>query len=126
MKGPTESRSKALAKMIRKLVAQREANIAYLERYVPRYRGRVGKMEKGEQTMGLDAFINLMTALRCEVIVVPLGRAGTEGWYRLNDFPDNEGQVLRMPDEVEKGHHKRRTGLIAETAMGTDGERKRE
>ena len=47
-----------------------------------------------------------MTALRCEVIVVPLGNYGE--WYRLNDFPDNEGMVLQIPDEVVKGHKVRK------------------
>ena len=110
MKGPTGSRSHAIAGMIRRLVAKREAEIKELERYVPGYRNKVRRMEETDVSMGLDIFINLMTALRCEVVVVPLGGLGTSGWYRLNDFPDNEGKVLKMPEEVKRGHHKRRTG----------------
>lgn len=110
MKGPIGSRSHAIAEMIRRVVAMREAEIRELERYVPGYRSKVKRMEGSDVTLSLDGFINLMTALRCEVVVVPLGRLGASGWYRLNDFPDNEGNVLRMPEAVKKGHHKRRTG----------------
>ena len=99
-----------MAEMIRRVVAMREAEIRELERYVPGYRSKVKRMEGSDVTLSLDGFINLMTALRCEVVVVPLGRLGASGWYRLNDFPDNEGNVLWMPEAVKKGHHKRRTG----------------
>lgn len=116
MKGPTESRSKAIAAMIRKIVAMRQADVSYLDSYMPGYSSRVLKMEKGQE-LGLGAFVNLMTALRCEVVVVPLGKAGAGGWYRLNDFPDNEGKVLKIPDEVKKGHRKRRTGTDCEDSF---------
>lgn len=99
-----------MAEMIRRLVAMREANIKELEQYVPGYRQKVRRMESEDTTIGLDTFIDLMTALRCEVVIVPLGGLGSSGWYRLNDFPDNEGNVLKMPEAVKKGHHKRRTG----------------
>jgi hypothetical protein len=111
MKGPIGSRSKAMAELIRKLVAKRQANIEYVETYCPSYRTRVRRMEECASSMSLDAFINLMTGLRCEVIVVPMGGSGYKNYYRLNDFPDNEGNVLKIPAEIKKGHRKRRTGV---------------
>ena len=99
-----------MAEMIRRLVAMREAEVSALESWVPSYPGKIWRMERTDANLGLDTFINLMTALRCEVVVVPLGRLGSSGWYKLNDFPDNEGNVLVMPEAVKKGHRKRRTG----------------
>jgi len=95
------SRSKSIAEMIRRIIKRRQANIAWLDRYMPHYDRLVHYWLNGERKIPLDGFINLMTALRCEVIVVPLGNYGE--WYRLNDFPDNDGNVLVMPDKVKKG-----------------------
>ncbi len=102
----TRSRSRSIAELIRRLVAMRQANITVLSAYLPNYKRRIQHYEKGDRQINLDAFIDLMTGLRCEVIVVPLGNYGE--WYRLNDFPDNEGNVLLMPEKVKKGSRKRR------------------
>lgn len=89
----------------------READINYVETYCPSYRTRVRRLETSDSQLNLDAFINLMTALRCEVIVVPMGGNGARGWVRLNDLPDNDNKVLLIPETVKKGHTKRRTGV---------------
>lgn len=101
-RGHVKSRSKSIAALIRKLISQRAPDPAYLAGYFPSYRQRLHHYELGESSIKLDSFIDLMTALRCEVVVVPLGREMDGGWYVLNDFPDNDGLVLRMPDKVKK------------------------
>ena len=73
---------------------------------MPNYKRMVQYWESGEKRIALDDFIDVMTALRCEVMVVPLGNYGE--WYRLNDFPDNENNVLLMPDKVKKGRKERK------------------
>lgn len=77
-----------------------------ISQYMPNYKRRIQYYEQGDRQINLDSFIDLMTALRCEIIVVPLGNYGE--WYRLNDFPDNNGMVLQMPEEVKKGSKRRR------------------
>ena len=94
-------RTKSIAHMIRRIVNRRQASTAWLDKYVPHYTRSICYWLKGERTIPLDAFITLMTALRCEVIVVPLGNYSE--WYRLNDFPDNDGNVLKMPEKVKRG-----------------------
>lgn len=100
------SRSKAIARLIRDIVIARNADTSWLSLYVPNYKRRLRHYESGDRQISLDAFIDLMTALRCEVVVIPMGKWNT--WYRLNDFPDNNGNVLKMPDEVKKGRKKKR------------------
>jgi len=80
-RGHVKSRSKSIAALIRKLISQREPDPAYLAGYFPSYRQRLHHYELGESSIKLDSFIDLMTALRCEVVVVPLGREMDGGWY---------------------------------------------
>ena len=106
--GYVKSRSKSIAALIRKLVALRQADTNWLSEWFPHYKSRIRQYETQNRQIKLDGFIDLMTALRCEVIVVPLGRS-EDGWYRLNDFPDDEGMVLKMPKKIKKGaKHRRR------------------
>lgn len=103
---PVGSRSKAIARLIRDIVIKREADTSWLSLYVPNYKRRLRHYESGDRQISLDAFIDLMTALKCEVVVIPRGRWSE--WYRLNDFPDNDGNVLKMPNEIKKGRKKKR------------------
>ena len=100
------SRSKAIAALIRRIIIRREADMNWLSNYVPNFRRRLYHYESGDRNISLDAFLDLMTALRCEVVVIPVGRWAE--WYRLNDFPDNNGNVLQMPQEIKRGRKKRR------------------
>lgn len=99
-----KSRSKAISELIRLIIFRRNANLNWLEEYVPNLKRRLKHYESGDRQISLDAFIDVMTALRCEVIVVPIGKWAE--WYRLNDFPDNDGNVLKMPQEIKKGKRK--------------------
>lgn len=93
--------------LIRKLVAERKAEVKWIEGYFPDYYRRLQRIERGKGIMRLDEFIDIMTGLRCEVIVVPRdGRANR--WYLLNDFPDAEGNVLKMPEHIKRGRAKRK------------------
>ena len=98
MKGPIGSRDRAVVDMIRQLLLMRDPDPEYMEDYLPKYKERLNAIHGGK-VMKLNEFINLMTALKCEVMVVPMGR-GMPAWYRLNDFPDAEGNVLLIPDKV--------------------------
>lgn len=94
----------AIAALLRKIINGRNADTTWLQGYVPNFKRRLRHCELGNSQLSLDAFIDIMTALRCEVVVIPLGKWSE--WYRLNDFPDNNGMVLKMPQEIKKGRKK--------------------
>lgn len=86
---------------IRQVITARKAEPAYLEQFTKNYQNKLIDANTGRRALTLNDFIDLMTALRCEVIVVPLAGRAT-AWYRLNDFPDRDGNVLKIPDKIEK------------------------
>ena len=81
--------------MIKQMIELHDADPEYLNEYLPRY----DKVLASGAELKLNDFIDIMTALRCEVMVVPLGK-NTPAWFRLNDFPDKDGNVLTMPDKI--------------------------
>lgn len=101
MRGKAKSRSKAIAVILRSLIAQRDAEVKELEKVVPGIRLKLWRWEEGINEPSFSAVLDLLTLLRCEVILVPLGWAGGK-WAVLNKLPYNEGGILEYPREVKK------------------------
>lgn len=86
---------------IRQVIAARKAEPSHITKYAPGYQKKLTDANTGRRSLALNDFIDIMTALRCEVIVVPLAGRAT-AWYRLNDFPDADGNVVKLPDKIER------------------------
>lgn len=91
-------RSKGIARIIRALIAQRDASVKALEEVVPHVRRKLIAWESGRCEPSLSTFIDLMTLLRCEVLLVPLGEGAK--WVVLNKLPYDDGGELAYPAEV--------------------------
>lgn len=100
--GPVGSRGHAVAALIRSLKDFRHVPWKFLNQYVPDLAVKVHYLDHRDGAqIGLDAFINAMTALRCEVWVVPKDVGTGNVIYRIHELPDNEGRVLLMPEQDE-------------------------
>lgn len=89
-----------MAKLIRLLLDHHSVPEGYMDRYVPLFDKRLEDMEQGRK-ITLDTFLDIMTQLRCDVIVVPRGHIDSTTYYDLSEFPDINGNVMPMPDRLD-------------------------
>ena len=96
---PKRNRSIALSRVIRSIYVQRDASAKGLGEATGDFRRKLRRWELGGREPSFSSFLDLMTLLRCEVLLVPLG-SRTGQFTVLNELPTNDGEVVRFPDEV--------------------------
>lgn len=114
MPGPIGSRAHATEALLRHMRTVRHTSFKYISQYAPYPSQTLQRMKHQGGQINLDVFLNWMIALRCDVIVLPKDAPQGPQMFKLTEFPDNDGNILEMPDEIpffeshrkiERGEH---------------------